>query len=226
MKAAIRRAYNILTSGTLYPLLEAERRKPPFPHQNERAAEYAFALRYLKTFASGPVLDIGPGRSSWPHLLTICGLAVRAIDSKEGYWKGYINRHFLVEKDDIRNPRITGPFQFITCISTLEHIPETSQAMKGMSALLAPGGYLVLTFPYNEKHYGIAQSEKLTQVFSRRELDHWLTENPELKIVKQEYYRLFEGQTWLQGRSLKHPIRTYRTQPHHLSCLLIRKTHR
>ena len=67
MKAAIRRAYNILTSGTLYPVLQAELRKPPFPHPNERAAEYAFALRYLKTFGSGPVLDIGPGRSSWPH---------------------------------------------------------------------------------------------------------------------------------------------------------------
>jgi SAM-dependent methyltransferase len=226
MRKPLLRIYNYIGRRYLSPILRAEQKKRPFPEINERAAEYAFALRYLKTFGSGPVLDIGPGRSSWPHLLTICGFAVRAIDSKEGYWKGYINRHFLVEKDDIRNPRITGPFQFITCISTLEHIPETSQAMKGMSALLAPGGYLVLTFPYNEKHYGIAHSEKLTQVFSRRELDHWLTENPELKIVKQEYYRLFEGQTWLQGRSLKHPIRTYRTQPHHLSCLLIRKTHR
>lgn len=79
MRKPLLRIYNYIGRRYLSPILRAEQKKRPFPEINERAAEYAFALRYLKTFASGPVLDIGPGRSSWPHLLTICGLAVREI---------------------------------------------------------------------------------------------------------------------------------------------------
>jgi SAM-dependent methyltransferase len=41
----------------------------------------------------------------------------------------------------------TKPFDLITCISVLEHIPSDSEALDVMWSLLRPGGRLILTLP-------------------------------------------------------------------------------
>jgi hypothetical protein len=102
-----------------------------------------------------------------------------------------------------------------------------------MAQLLNPGGFVVLTFPYNEGHYErdvyrlpLASYGKdhafIGQVFSRQEVDGWCAEN-DLVIVEQDYYEAFTGDLWTFGTAL-HPLkRATRDSRHHLSCILLQK---
>jgi len=168
---------------------------------NERPIEYSFALQCLSYASSAQtVLDVGSGQSPWPSLLRTCGYMVTAIDEVESYWLNttFFNRHFYVLKDDITKPKLSKTFDVITCISTLEHTPNHQDAIQGMFSLLRPGGFLILTFPYNEIRYvknvyelpdaGYGQNAPyICQVYSRREVNRWLADNP-AKILKQEYW--------------------------------------
>jgi len=85
----------------------------------------------MRKLCTGKVLDIGSGKSSWPHLMSICGFNVKAIDKMDGYWSSYFNRHYKIYHDDITNSKTKEKFQFATCLSVLEHIPEHRSAMVG-----------------------------------------------------------------------------------------------
>lgn len=225
--------YNLLGNIFLRPLLNREIQMRDKPAFNERPVEYAFSLRNIQKYCKGHILDIGPGRSSWPHLLYNCGYKVKAIDRIEGYWGSFFNRHFKIEKDDITNPVLKEKFQFITCLSVLEHIPDHRAAVKNMNLLLEPGGYLILTFPYNEQEYhpniykhpeaGYGKNYKyVTQVYSRNEINQWLSDSP-YKIVEQEYHQIFSGRLWTFGEVISPAVRVSEKELHHLTCLLLQK---
>ncbi|MCL0072919.1 class I SAM-dependent methyltransferase [Dehalococcoidia bacterium] len=206
-----------------------------FVSLNERAVEYSFALWCINHTSAKTVLDVGTGTTAWPSILRTCGCVVTAIDKIESYWKGFFsfsNRHFYIIKDDITTPQISGNFDCITCISTLEHIPNHQDAIRGMFNLLKPGGFLILTFPYNEQHYcrnvydlpdaGYGQNAPyVCQVFSRQEIDSWLAENPG-RILKQEYFEMFNGEFWTFGSRCK-PREVTVTDRHHHTNILIQK---
>ena len=100
------------------------------------------------------ILDVGAGTSCFPHLLYNCGFNVTAIDNVTDYWpRGMSNRHFYIINDDIVNTRLNRKFDFITCISVLEHVQEYDKAVQNLFNLLNPAGYILLTFPYNEKKF-------------------------------------------------------------------------
>ena len=179
-------------------------------------------------------LDVGTGTTALPHILSNCGFVVTAIDNITDYWsKGMVNRHFHIINDDILNPRISRKFNFITCVSVLEHIENHNDAIKGMVHLLREGGYIAITFPYNEDRY-VENVYKLPdssygrstsyicQVFSRSEIDGWLKEN-NCVIVEQEYWEVFEGNLWTFGKRLTPPVQVEKNQRHHLTCILIKK---
>jgi 2-polyprenyl-3-methyl-5-hydroxy-6-metoxy-1,4-benzoquinol methylase len=201
---------------------------------NERPIEYAFALKHISEIYPKRILDVGPGRSSLPHLLYNCGFHVTAIDEMTSSWnENFDNRHFLVFKDNIINPKIKGSFDLITCISTLEHIAGHKIAMKNMFLLLKNGGYLILSFPYNEKNYvyniydspeaGYGKSNPyICQVFSRKEIESWLNSNNG-NIINQEYYRVFTGEYWTYGERLSIPEKVSKEESHQLTTLIIKK---
>ena len=202
---------------------------------NERAIEYSYALQCAWRTSAHSVLDVGSGYSPWPSLLTKCGYIVTAIDPMEGYWGGSIfNRHFYIVKDDITKPKLSKKFDLITCISTLEHIPNHQDAMRGMFSLLKPGGHLVLTFPYNELHY-VNNAYKLPdvsfskargnicQIFSRKEIDSWLKSN-HFRIIEQLYFELFTGQFHLTGDWLSPPREVSVDDKHDLTLILMQRT--
>jgi SAM-dependent methyltransferase len=225
--------YKKTVYALLKPLLKKEY-KSPRKILNERPVEYAFALKHISRVYPKKILDVGPGRSSLPHLLYNCGFGVTAIDEMQSSWALNIgNRHFLVLKDNITDPRIKGSFDLITCISTLEHIEEYNKAVKNMFTLLKKGGHLILSFPYNEKKYfhNIYDSPEagygklnpyICQVFSRNEIDHWLDNNNGV-IVEQEYYRVFTGEYWTYGKRLNVPQKVSRKQNHQLTALIVKK---
>ena len=75
-------------------------------------------------------------------MLFNCGYVVTATDNVRDYWPGACsNRHWTVIDDDITRTRLRSSFDFITCISTLEHIQDPDAAVGYTFALLNPGEY-------------------------------------------------------------------------------------
>jgi len=211
-----------------------EYRKQEKRSVNERPVELRFVFEHLSKTCPRTVLDIGPGKSSLPHLMSLCGYRVTAIDNIEDYWRGGLfNRHFYVQRDDITSPKLTGKFDFITCVSVLEHIREHEAAVRSMFSLLNPGGSLVITCPYNETTYvdnvykqpgaGYGQNfPYICQIYSRREIDTWL-ENSGCDLVAQEYWRFFTGEYWTFGDRVCPPVEAGKDKLHQITCMLFRK---
>jgi len=201
---------------------------------NERPVEYRFVFEQLTHTSPVRVLDVGTGTTALPHLMRNCGFLVTAIDNIRDYWpQGMVNRHYHVIQDDITAPTLNQTFDFITCISVLEHIKNHQQAMQSMFHLLNPGGHLLLTFPYSENTYvpnayelpdaGYGKDEPyVCQVYSRRELSQWI-EAARAKIVTQEYWQFFTGEFWTVGKRLSPPQRVDRDHLHQWTGLLLQK---
>lgn len=210
-------------------------RRQTFMRLTERPLEYAFAMGALAEICPQRVLDVGSGRSPWPALLATCGFHVTAIDAPQDYWKGqrFRNPHFHVLEEDITRPDTSRSFEFITCISVLEHVAEHEAAFAGISSLLAEGGHAVLSFPYCETEYvpnvydlpdaGYGKDyDFICQSFSRSELDRWLGANP-VTLLRQEYYQVFSGPYWTVGERLR-PFRVVgRDENHQLTAILVRR---
>ena len=202
---------------------------------NERPIELSFTLRALREIYPRRILDVGSGLSSFPHLLANCGFLVTAIDNKDSYWNfmEMHNRHFYIINDDITSSNINYKFDFITCISTLEHIEYHNAAMRNMSNLIKDSGHIVLTFPYNEGNYiknvyeleGADYGKDLSyicQIFSRKQINKWIEDN-KLEIIEMEYWQVFDGEYWAFGNRLYPPKKVNKQQKHQLICLLLKK---
>jgi SAM-dependent methyltransferase len=230
-KALVHRLANLYTRE----LCRREFLAQQFLGINERPVEYRFVFENLTQAFPKTVLDVGTGQTALPQLMRTCGFLVTAMDNVKDYWpSGMVNRHFHVLDDDILAPKVRGPFDFITCVSTLEHIRDHSRAVRMMFSLLKPGGRLVLTFPYSEKTYvenvyalpGSIGADKypfITQVFSRREIGQWTSEN-DARLVAQEYWRYFDGPFWTIGKRVVPPVRAEAGELHQISCLALIKS--
>jgi len=163
-----------------------------------------------------------------------CGFIVTAIDNFSGYWRNlFVNRFFYIINDDITKSRLKRKFDFITCVSTLEHIKKYQVAAKSILSLLKKGGHLVLTVPYNSKKY-IENVYKLEgsgykfksifvcQVFSDKELDQMFAMN-KVKIVDQEYWQVYSGEYWTFGERLYPPRQVKKEEKNQLTCILYQK---
>lgn len=204
---------------------------------NERSVEYAFVFENLAELCPPKVLDVGTGITALPQLIRTCGPNVTAIDNISDYWpEGMVNRHYHVVNDNILNSNLTDKFNMISCISTLEHIENYNAAVTAMFGLLAPGGRLVLTFPYCEDEYipnvyalegsiGAHVYPFKTQVYSRQQIDGWLQAN-NARIVRQTYWRFFSGRFWTLGDRIVPPIKSEADQLHQICCLALERLSR
>jgi 2-polyprenyl-3-methyl-5-hydroxy-6-metoxy-1,4-benzoquinol methylase len=236
VKKTILSVYQFFCKIVLSPVLLLEQKYPRFPNVNERTVEYAYAFKQLQKIYPINILDVGTGISSWPHILSNCGYRVTAIDLIDGYWSGtFFNRHFKVINDNVITPKkIKEKFELITCISVLEHIPDHEGAMKSMMNMLKEGGHLLVTCPYNENIYheniykhpdfrSDVKSTFITQIYSRKQIEQWLA-GTNCELIDQEYYQIFEGPLWSFGKLIKPSKKVEKTDLHHLTCLLIKKT--
>jgi SAM-dependent methyltransferase len=208
--------------------------KQSFVRINERVIEYAFVFDNLVELAPKTILDIGTGKSSFPSLLRTSGYLVKAIDNIKDYWpSGMVNRHFHIIDDNILDTKLNEKFDVVTCISVLEHIEKPTLAVKNMIKLVRPGGYLFISFPYNEKEYcknvyelpmsSYGQNNPFVcQSYSRQQLDTWINDS-NCNIIKQEYWQLFEGKYWTEGVSVIPPLKSTKNDKHQLTCILVKK---
>ncbi|QTA93888.1 class I SAM-dependent methyltransferase [Desulfonema magnum] len=205
-----------------------------FRRINERPVEFRFLFQQLLRICPTRVLDVGSGMFALPAVMKQCGFIVTAIDNVSDYWlSGMFNRHFHVINDDITSTRIKEKFDFISCISVLEHIENYNDAIKNMFSLLTPGGHLALTFPYNENKYipnvyklpeaGYGQNMPyICQVFSSDELNKWIKTNNG-KLIEQEYWQFFSGELWTFGEQISPPRQVGKHEKHQLTCILLQK---
>lgn len=234
VKRMLFNVYKSFAKAYLAPLLKLEFQQGRNARFNERSIEYGFSFNKLMELAPTTVLDVGSGTTAWPHLLSNSGFVVTAIDQIDDYWQNkHFNRHFLIRKDDITAPQISEQFDFITCLSVLEHIPDHDAAVRNMFKLLKPGGHILLTFPYNEQTYvenvydhpnaGYGKGNAyICRVYSRAQIDGWLSQNGG-EIACEEHYEVFSGELWTMGERIRPPKKTGPEEPHHLLCLLLRK---
>lgn len=111
-----------------------------FTRINERPIEHRFPFHHLTQLRPTSVLDVGSGTTALPHLIQSAGFLVTAIDNIRDYWpEGMSNRHFYVINDDITQSQLKKQFDFITCISVLEHIQASDAAVASLFRLLKPG---------------------------------------------------------------------------------------
>jgi 2-polyprenyl-3-methyl-5-hydroxy-6-metoxy-1,4-benzoquinol methylase len=202
---------------------------------NERPLEYSAALQALALTSDQDVLDIGPGMSPWPALVANCGYHVTAIDEMSKYWGGRVlNRHFHVIQDNVLSPKVKSKFGIVTCISTLEHIPEHQAAVVAMAGLLRENGILILSFPYNETRY-VSNAYDLPeachyaehvnyicQIYNRETINSWC-ESSGLSLELQRYFQVFTGEYWGCGQRLRPPHEVNVADAHHLTLLVLRK---
>jgi len=208
---------------------------PRYKTHNERAVEFAFLFKHLAIFYPKYYLDVGTGTTALPHVISNCGIQTTAIDNITDYWKKYhFNRHYHVIDDNILNPKTQGPFDFISCISVLEHIDQFDLAVENMVKLLNNKGVLILTFPYNENHYvdnvyklegslGTSSFNFRAHVFSRIQIDYWINKF-NLKLLDQEYWKFYQGEFWRIGSIIIPPKKTNNIGSHQLTCIAFTKS--
>lgn len=222
--------------ANMYPrwICKREFQRQKFARFNERAIEYGFVFNRMAELCPKRVLDVGTGTTALPHVMRSCGPMVAASDNVRDYWpNGMFNRHYHVIDDDIRNPNLREKFDLITCISVLEHIQQPDEAVAGMFGLLAEGGHLILTFPYNESTYvhnvyelpnsSYGQDAPyITQSYCRSDLDRWLQQNDGC-ILMQEHWQCWDGDFWTVGEQIIPPRRVGPLDKHQLACVLLGK---
>jgi SAM-dependent methyltransferase len=236
--AVIKKLVRAMGRAYIRELCRKEFATQSFSHVNERPVEYRFVFQHLSTTTSMKLLDVGTGTTALPQLLRNCGYLVTSIDNIRDYWKesDFTNRHFHVIDDNIIMSSLEERFDFITCISVLEHIPQHDRALDSMFSLLNPGGFIALTFPYNESNYienvymlpGSGYGRDLSyvcQAYSRVQLDRWLARNGG-KLIDQEYWQMFTGEYWTSGERLRPPVQVDRDERHQLTCVLLQKPYR
>lgn len=164
-------------------------KKPDF-ELNERTAEFSFLFSALSLDPGLKVLDVGAGTSSLPHLLSYCGYKVEAVDLNPN------NYFFDVKSKDIsKSPYRENRYDFVTCISVLEHIPDYDSAVKNMIAGLKQGGILILTTPFSQSGYvdnylldSDPKTKKLCHKFSRDNIEKWVKDN-NLEKADEKFFR-------------------------------------
>ncbi len=145
----------------------------------------------------------------------------------------FFNRHYHVVRDEVTSPRLTQQFDCVTCLSVLELIDDHRAAVRGMFSLLKPGGFLILSFPYNHRRFvenayslpGAGYGKDypfICRQYSRSEVDDWLSENGG-HLVERELYRCFTGEFWAAGARISPPVRVSADELHHMACVCIQK---
>lgn len=118
-----------------------------------RAVEYPLVSRLLQVSPGQELLDVGAGRrADFARLMAQRGVQVTAIDEREDVGADVRPQDGLrVLRADARRLSFDGgSFDRVAAISTIEHIEnDEPAAMRELARVLAPGGRLVVTVPYN-----------------------------------------------------------------------------
>lgn len=162
-----------------------------------RCLEYPLVFNNLKLSYGHILLDIGSGNSIFPLFVASKGVQVLATDIdncvvklKEDAAKLRIF-NFNAGVMDVRSLLTDNQFDRVTAVSTLEHIPSDgdTKAIKEMSRVLKPSGYIVITVPYGSYEEERQKDVNYFQrVYNYKSLYKRLILPSKLKVEKLEYF--------------------------------------
>lgn len=125
-----------------------------------RAFEYTEAFLRLRSVPYGNFLDIGSYRSPFPLFIAQQGYRVRLIDidpaiSQQTTWAHKVLEDdtfwLAVQADGTRLPFPDRSFDAVSCISTIEHLPEDGDILmvREIGRVLRTNGRCFLSVPYS-----------------------------------------------------------------------------
>jgi ubiquinone/menaquinone biosynthesis C-methylase UbiE len=178
----------------------------------ERLEEITFALTNLRfalrKITGRHVLDVGVGEfpAFW-YMLNQCGVDAVGTDILPQYFPESLGSlKTCLFQDDITKTRIKpDSFDVVTCISTLEHIPDWQAAVINMRRLCRNGGRIIITVPFSRNYPAdnIKGGNKLTRIFSSAQISEM--EGLAGPMTSAEYWKCWSGAAWRQGERLGMP---------------------
>jgi SAM-dependent methyltransferase len=184
---------------------------------------FAWQGRLVRREIGQRVIEVGCGVGNFTAMLldreAILALdpEPRCIEQLEQRYPGRQNLHTLacdaetLAENNSRQPAELAAFgaDSCVCLNVLEHIPDDAKALRGMAAMLAPGGVIVLLVPAFPALYGpIDKNLGHHRRYTRASIAH-LASRTGLRVKKAHYMNWlgFFG-WWMNARVLKREVQS------------------
>ncbi len=116
-------------------------------HADTGVHQQALALFKRYVPAGSSVLDVGAGAGAFSERLADSGYKVTALDIDSDKW---IPKHIPFVRLDVDrgiSGSISGQFDAVCCLEVIEHVENPWNLMREISAVLRPGGRVILSTP-------------------------------------------------------------------------------
>ena len=121
-----------------------------------KSCREAWLARVLASVPAGSrILDAGAGERQYRAFCSHLVYVSQDIDAYDGRGDGlglqtgtWDQSNLDIVSDITAIPESDGSFDAIMCVEVLEHVPDPDAALRELSRLLRPGGYLVATAPF------------------------------------------------------------------------------
>ena len=164
-------------------------------------------LSLIEPFLGKRIVEVGAGHGTFTALLAERVQAVVAVEPSERC-VGLLHDRFrgqpgvVIVPGELENASDYGPFDSAVLINVLEHIEDDRQALRGLAAMLKPGGHVLLWVPafsllYSEFDRKIGHFRR----YRRRELRDRLVDAG-LRPVRLHYVNAIGAILWFIGARL------------------------
>ncbi|MBP7652820.1 methyltransferase domain-containing protein [Candidatus Dependentiae bacterium] len=149
------------------------------------------------------MIDIGSGYTIFPLWFIELGYGITIFDLPERkdrlelyknlpYIKKNINKFNCIYGDIVTYSDFNRQYDFLTCVSVIEHIENDITAFQNIIKLLSKNGIAVLTFPVSGKYIEWRDSNyylNLSKSFTPQSIrERWIKNNSDVEILNMEYY--------------------------------------
>jgi 2-polyprenyl-6-hydroxyphenyl methylase/3-demethylubiquinone-9 3-methyltransferase len=96
------------------------------------------------------LLDIGAGGGKWVRYLTSRGIDAQGIEPGSAVFDHFLKDDRRFFQGDLSAYRALHPgasFDIVTCFDVIEHVPEPTDLLRGIAAVLRPGGFVFISCP-------------------------------------------------------------------------------
>ena len=116
--------------------------------RQERLRQAQFVLRKIPpTHADGALLDIGAGIGSLVEEARKLGYSAEGIEPSQWLCERGRSKGLPIVRGTFPHPEVTGPYDVITVVDVLEHVPDPVGLLRHTVNALKPGGIVLVVTP-------------------------------------------------------------------------------
>ena len=120
-------------------------------YEQGRAERALQARQLLATLApwkpAGRLLDVGAGSGILVEQALARGYAAKGIEPSEWLQRRAADRGLPVYQGTLPHPDLPGPFDLVTLIDVIEHVPDPVGILQKITSVLAPDGLVAVVTP-------------------------------------------------------------------------------